>query len=117
MQVYNELFKDDSSIEKEFQLKTNYLINNNLRTLYAFYDYQDYSGEAFLVFENTKTGELFEVNGSHCSCNGLEEQFALEKTALDSIKMRKNGEAIASFILAQRLNVYKALTEIAKEKT
>jgi hypothetical protein len=38
--------------------------------LLASYTYEDYSGDAFVLFE--KDGKLFEVNGSHCSCYGLE---------------------------------------------
>ncbi len=40
--------------------------------LLASYSYQDYEGDAFVLFE--KGGKLFEVNGGHCSCHGLSEQ-------------------------------------------
>jgi hypothetical protein len=45
--------------------------DNNV--LWATYTYENYSGSANVIFE--KDGQLFEVYGSHCSCNGLEEQW------------------------------------------
>jgi hypothetical protein len=40
--------------------------------LLASYTYEDYSGHAFVLF--WRDGKLYEVNGSHCSCHGLEAQ-------------------------------------------
>ena len=39
--------------------------------LHADYTYEDYSGDAWVLFK--KDGKLYEVNGSHCSCYGLSE--------------------------------------------
>ena len=57
---------------------------NNI--LFASYGTDNYSGDAFVLFEND--GKLYEVNGSHCSCYGLEGQFKPEETTLESIEMR-----------------------------
>lgn len=54
--------------------------------LFASYDTDNYSGDAFVLFE--KEGKLFEVNGSHCSCYGLEGQFDPEETTLQEIEFR-----------------------------
>lgn len=43
-----------------------------LEVLFAAYTYQDYEGDAFVLFR--KDGKLYEVNGSHCSCHGLSSQ-------------------------------------------
>jgi hypothetical protein len=40
--------------------------------LLASYSYEDYEGDAFVLFK--RDGKLFEVNGCHCSCHGLESQ-------------------------------------------
>lgn len=42
---------------------------------YAWYEYEDYSGSAIVVFYlgDQFTGSYFVETGSHCSCNGLEE--------------------------------------------
>src|SRR5574343_324534 len=44
-----------------------------IKILFASYTYQNYEGNAFVLFE--QDGELYEVNGSHCSCFGLETQW------------------------------------------
>jgi hypothetical protein len=43
-----------------------------LEVLFAAYEYVDYEGDAFVLFR--KDGELYEVNGGHCSCYGLSER-------------------------------------------
>jgi hypothetical protein len=49
-----------------------------VNVLLASYASENYSGDAFVLFE--KDGRLFEVNGSHCSCFGLEGQWKPEET-------------------------------------
>lgn len=59
--------------------------------LFASYTYVCYDGSAFVLFE--KDGKLYEVNGSHCSCYGLEGQWEPEETSLESIEYRlRNGD-------------------------
>jgi hypothetical protein len=52
----------------------------------AWYGYGSYSGHSLVVYE--KDGKLFEVNGGHCSCNGLEDQWEPEETSLAALAMR-----------------------------
>ncbi len=54
--------------------------------LFASYGVNNYFGDAFILLE--KEGKLFEVNGSHCSCMGLEGQFDPEETTLEEIEFR-----------------------------
>ncbi len=54
--------------------------------LFASYGCANYSGDAFVLFE--KEGKLFEVNGGHCSCYGLEGQFQPEETTLEALRHR-----------------------------
>lgn len=42
--------------------------------LFAFYGHESYDGQALVVFR--RGGELFMVEGGHCSCHGLEGQWA-----------------------------------------
>ena len=57
-----------------------------VEVLLASYSYEDYSGLAFVLFR--KGGELFEVNGSHCSCYGLEDQWEPEPTTVAALTHR-----------------------------
>ena len=54
--------------------------------LLASYTYENYTGDAFVLFE--RDGQLFEVNGSHCSCYGLEGQWEPEETTKDALLAR-----------------------------
>lgn len=54
--------------------------------LLASYTYQDYSGSAFVLFR--KDGKLYEVNGVHCSCWGLEGQWDPEETSIEALRKR-----------------------------
>jgi hypothetical protein len=76
----------------------------------AWYGYGSYNGSSLVVYE--KEGKLFEVNGSHCSCHGLEEQWQPEETTLAALAMRDisdgeydgSGEAqkvLAAFIASK----------------
>lgn len=47
--------------------------------LVAYYAYEDYSGAAIVVYRDKRDGKVYEVNGSHCSCHGLEGQWKPEE--------------------------------------
>lgn len=60
---------------------------DGVHILFASYTYEDYSGNAFVLFE--KDGQLYEVNGSHCSCWGLTEgQWEPEMVNLEELNHR-----------------------------
>lgn len=74
-------FDDNESNKSMFKKK-----HKNIRILFAFYSYEDYTGKAFVLFEND--GKLYEVHGSHCSCFGLEGQWEPEEVDLNALKVR-----------------------------
>jgi len=55
--------------------------------VYGFYSYEDYSGYAYVLYRD-EDGVLWEVEGSHCSCNGLEEQWSPGEVTLQYLKNR-----------------------------
>ncbi len=64
--------------------------------LLASYDTSSYESYAFVLFE--RGGKLYEVNGSHCSCYGLEGQWAPEETTVAALRHRlENGQLGASY--------------------
>jgi len=50
----------------------------------AWYGYGSYEGSSFVLYTNAD-GQLKEVNGSHCSCFGLEGQWRPEDTTWEAI--------------------------------
>lgn len=60
--------------------------HKNLNILFASYGRANYEGDAWVLFE--KDGKLFEVNGSHCSCYGLEGQWSPEEVVLKELENR-----------------------------
>lgn len=53
----------------------------------AVYGGGSYDGCAFVLYQ--QHGKLFEVNGAHCSCYGLEEQWEPEETTWEALETRK----------------------------
>lgn len=74
---------DDFAITKE--------VLKGCKILLADYLYQDYSGDAYVIF--VKEGKLYEVYGSHCSCYGLEGQWKPEETSIEFLenKIKNNS--------------------------
>lgn len=74
--------EDEELIMKEYEGKN---------ILFASYGNANYSGDAWVLYE--ENGNLYEVNGSHCSCYGLEGQWEPEKVVLEELENRLvNGE-------------------------
>lgn len=71
----------DNEKEEEFVKQ-----NKDLNIIFASYSYANYSGDAWVLFE--QDGKLYEVNGSHCSCYGLEGQWEPEEVLLDELENR-----------------------------
>lgn len=83
MSNYFEEFDNKQDVEEQFDIK----LADDIEILLAWYDTGNYEGQAFVLFR--LDGKLFEVNGSHCSCDGLEGQWEPEETNYKALKMRK----------------------------
>lgn len=62
------------------------LIKEDLRThevLFIAFDDEGYEGHAYILLREKATGDLYCVEGSHCSCYGFEGQWGLSKTHRD----------------------------------
>lgn len=79
--VFLNDWSDKDGVARDFETDL-----KDTNVLFASYSCADYSGDAFVLFE--KDGKLYEVNGGHCSCYGLEGQWAPEETAVDAIMYR-----------------------------
>lgn len=76
-------FDSPESVFKQFEVETP---PKGAKILIAAYTYEDYSGAAFVLYK--QGGKLFEVNGWHCSCYGLEGQWEPEETTKAALKLR-----------------------------
>lgn len=74
----------------------------------AWYGYGSYCGDSLVIFE--KDGKLYEVNGSHCSCHGLEGQWQPEETSWAALNMRDISSSSKGSSEAQEV-----LTKLVKE--
>lgn len=81
--TYLNNFDNKTDIENEFQIEP---LDSNVNILLAYYSYEDYSGDAFVLYE--QEGKLYEVNGGHCSCYGLEGQWEPEFVNIEELKHR-----------------------------
>ena len=77
-------FEDKKAIAEQFEIDISELESCNI--VFAAYTCESYEGSALILFE--KNDKLYEVSGSHCSCNGLEGQWQPEETSLEALKMR-----------------------------
>lgn len=85
----NRQFEPIQNMIKDFKLdeKTIKKIQTSkIKIILGYYCQEDYEGLAFVLFE--KEGRLFEVNASHCSCYGLEDQWRPEETSFDVLMYR-----------------------------
>lgn len=83
---YQGLFSDYGSFMSNFDAEGRAFKPEPEDVFIAVYEPGDYSGRAFALFLHE--GKLYEVHGSHCSCNGLEECWDPSETDWATLKMR-----------------------------
>lgn len=78
-----------AALLKDFEISPGDISEHEI--LFASYTYEDYSGSATVIFE--RGGKVYEVNGGHCSCYGLEGQWEAEETSWAALNARlgENG--------------------------
>jgi hypothetical protein len=84
---YFGLFKSIEDVREEFKVEADAPFPSDENIVVAGYDYESYEGEAWVLYKNDD-GNLYEVNGSHCSCHGLEGQWEPEATSWDALAIR-----------------------------
>ena len=81
-------FESQEQVEHDFDFQ----LKPHEKLLLASYDNGGYDGSAWVLYQDQKENKLFEVNGSHCSCHGLEGQWEPEETSVASLAARlKDG--------------------------
>jgi hypothetical protein len=82
----DEATVDDVLVSFDVQAIPPHTIDIDL--IVAVYRYEDYSGSAFVVYRDRRDGKIYEVHGSHCSCNGLEDQWDPEEAEVRELLRR-----------------------------
>lgn len=59
---------------------------DGVNIMLAWYEVDGYEGYAFVLFN--KDGKLYTVEGSHCSCYGLEGQWSPDETTAEALRHR-----------------------------
>jgi hypothetical protein len=77
--MYFGMFHSYEDVCSEFQISS---IDGVV--LFAAYEYEDYSGDAVVIF--MKDGKLFHVDAGHCSCFGLEQQWSPEEMPVEALR-------------------------------
>lgn len=81
-------FKDEKDIYQQFVVDKK--DQEGVYILLACYACEAYEGSAFVLFMKDDR-KLYEVNGSHCSCYGLEGQWEPEETSVKALQYRMDG--------------------------
>lgn len=87
--VLYDFFEDDyvyDSDKGDYVKRNNRHLAEDVNIMFASYGYENYSGDAFVLFESE--GKIYEVNGSHCSCYGLEGQWSPDEVLLAELEHR-----------------------------
>lgn len=62
----------------------------------AAYVHESYEGDSYVLFK--RDGKLYEVEGGHCSCYGLEGQWEPEETTAEALMHRiEKGDGCRAF--------------------
>lgn len=85
MNVFHDGWSSVEDMCRNFDIDTS--VMHDKTVLYASYTYENYSWSAFVLFRDAD-GQLYEVNGSHCSCFGLEGQWDPEPTSMEALEKR-----------------------------
>ena len=92
MAIYKGIFEKKEDVFQEFSEGYDEMDSSmreemkNCNILFAWYGNGSYDGSTFVLFE--RGGELYEVNGGHCSCYGLEGQWDPELTSVKALEHR-----------------------------
>jgi hypothetical protein len=84
MSIYLHEFENEQHILGSFEIEKESL--DGFEVLLASYYIEGFNGSAFVLLK--KDGQLFEVNGNHCSCFDLEGQWELEETSKEALLHR-----------------------------
>jgi hypothetical protein len=78
-------FENLNDIKEQFRSNCNEIKDEEI--LFASYGSQSWDGDAIILIK--RNGKLYTVEGGHCSCRGLENQWDMIETTKDALKIRE----------------------------
>ena len=102
--VFHGAWSDKEQMISDFGISEQDL--KGCKILFASYNSSNYQGTAFVLYAKRK--KLYEVNGSHCSCYGLNNLWLPESTTIEAILARPYlSDYIERYGLSKRLKQLK----------
>ena len=110
--MYLNDWKNKEEMMNAFEISADDL--RGAKILFANYNNGGWEGDAFVLF--ARDGKLYEVNGSHCSCYGLEGQWEPEETTKEALLHRIKKGTLGSnvyegFFADELIKVLKKIKE------
>lgn len=75
--------------------------------LFACYDVDGYEGEGLVIYK--QDDKLYRVQGSHCSCYGLEHSWEPEETTAEAIEHELRNGYHYGLVAQYKLDIYDAI--------
>jgi hypothetical protein len=92
MKTLEEIIASEPTTDYNFIMEDFEATQTDEKILFATYVCESYEGYAYALF--VKDGKLYEVEGSHCSCYGLEDQWTPIEVCLPELVNRvTNGKS------------------------
>lgn len=107
--MFHGMFEDKSDVRDYFHLRDSDL--EDCDVLFAAYECE-YEGQALVVFRRNDC--LYEVNGSHCSCYGLEDQWEPEETSVQALRHRVENGTLGYFLGGYTADFNRMLDELSR---
>lgn len=102
MSVFHDGWSSLEDMCRDFDIDVS--VMHDKTVLFASYVQESYEGYAFVLFRDAQDGQLYEVNGSHCSCFGLEGQWDPEPTFLAALENRAYPKEIEEAVAVLKAN-------------
>ena len=109
--MFYGMFENKSDICAQFRIEESEL--KNCTILFAAYD-GEYECEALVVFRHQR--KLYEVNGNHCSCYGLEGQWDPEETTVEALRHRMDRGTLGYFLGGYSAAFTQMLDQLSRKK-
>ena len=108
--MFYGMFDNKADICRQFDVEETTL--EGCTILFAAYD-GEYECEALVVYRHKR--KLYEVNGNHCSCYGLEGQWEPEETSVEALRHRIEKGTLGYFLGGYTASFNQMLDQLSRK--